>query len=154
MCVFVQQNARTRLYALFFRKAEVNTVFSFFIFMPCTQTHTNTLFHVHNVIFIAIENDRMFLLPNCNLNIAWENSSDWWAENLSQNNCILGRRHMIEASGLWVDPVLKNMWADLKWLIQCVVDFRESSTMWEKNHMTITRKPSYSTDRKYVTVYF
>lgn len=38
--------------------------------------------------------------------------------------------HMIEASGLWVDPVLKNMWADLKWLIQN--DFRESLAMWEK----------------------
>ena len=31
---------------------------------------------------------------------------------------------MIEAGGLWVDPVLKNTWADLKWLIQN--DFRES----------------------------
>lgn len=37
---------------------------------------------------------------------------------------------MIEASGLWVDTVLKNMWADLKWLIQCVVNFKASSAKW------------------------
>lgn len=28
-----------------------------------------------------------------------------------------------------VDPVLKNMWADLKWLIQDGVDFRELGNM-------------------------
>ena len=42
---------------------------------------------------------------------------------------------MIEASGLWVDPVLKNMWADLKWLIQN--DSREGLAMWEKKNPVI-----------------
>lgn len=51
---------------------------------------------------------------------------------------------MIEASGLWVDPVLKNMWADLKWLIQN--DFRESLAMCKM----ITGIPSYSADYEYV----
>lgn len=58
----------------------------------------------------------------------------------------------MEASGLWVDRVLKNMWADLKWLIQN--NFRESLAMWGKGHILITGKPSHSTDRKYVTVSF
>lgn len=38
----------------------------------------------------------------------------------------------MEASGLWVDPVLKNMWEDLKCLIQFVVNFRELTKEGEK----------------------
>lgn len=49
---------------------------------------------------------------------------EWRAEDLTQNKLRFRLGSMIEAGGLWVDPVLKNTWADLKWLIQN--DFRES----------------------------
>lgn len=49
---------------------------------------------------------------------------------------------MIEASGLWVDTVLENMWADLKWLIQCIVNFKARLAKWgeKKEPIMITIK--------------